>query len=128
MFFKRTGIYSITAVIAVASLSGCGEFLSGHPSKEKVIEMSDERLQCLSSLQGVIRDFSAGNAKEPAIRSSVQCLREAFTYFRQFTKGADSEAYSDKELHAFFSKYFVKDQSLSPELVRALMMLKKGLV
>lgn len=128
MCFKGRGkIFSFVLLSGFLALTACGDFLKGRKSEDRVIELSDDKFKCMNDLPNLVADFSAGEAKEPNIRASAGCLREALTYFRLRTKGSIQDAYSDEDLRKFFAKYFLKNQDISPEMVRGLMKLKKAL-
>ncbi len=113
---------------AVLLLSACGEFLRGRKSEPEVIELSDEKFACLQSLPNSLENFTLGIAHEQEIRSSIDCLSEALRYFQKRTFGSEVGAYTVDEMRRFFSKYFLKENVVTPEFATELMKIKASLL
>lgn len=109
-------------------LSACGEFLRGQKSEPEVMELSDAKFACLQSLPSNLENFTLGIAQEQEIRSSIDCLSEALRYFQKRTFGSEVGAYTVDEMRRFFSKYFLKENVVTPEFATELMKIKASLL
>lgn len=126
MSFKRIKLLSL--LLAAVNLTACSDFLEGKKETPGVIELSNDKLSCLSVLPENILKISDGTASDLQITSSVSCMQDSLTYFQKRTRGALDETYSIPELRGFFGKYFLKENNVSPQLAAELMKLKKALL
>ncbi|MGE5086346.1 MAG: hypothetical protein ACM3MG_08620, partial [Bacillota bacterium] len=126
MFFKRLMLLSV-ALLGIAS-SGCSDFLNGQKTQNEEFKFSNDRLTCLKDVPRTLKKFTVGIAAESEIRDSFDCLREGLTYFQKKTYGAQQNAYTVDEMRRFFSKYFLKENVVSPEFAQELMKIKKALL
>lgn len=129
--FSKLSRRSFAAVLTFTlgtQLAACGRWIDGKKSKEEVIEMSATRFQCLNAMPETMKAFVAGEARETQIREGLGCLRDAFVYFRERTRGTFDDAYTPEDLRKFFGKYFLKENNLSPALAQGLMKLKRALL
>lgn len=125
---SRYRLMVVLLLPAVLLLSACGEFLRGRKSEPEVIELSDEKFACLQSLPNSLENFTLGVAQEQEIRSSIDCLSEALRYFQKRTFGSEVGAYTVDEMRRFFSKYFLKENVVTPEFASELMKIKASLL
>lgn len=125
MSFKR---WTLALVCLSVTLTGCSEFLEGKKRESEVIELSDAKFKCLSSLPKTMKEFSVGEAPPSDIRASFDCVREALIYFQKKTYGSVPDAYTANEMRSFFGKYFLKENNVSPEFARDLMKAKAALL
>lgn len=125
---SKNRLVAIILIPMLLWLSACGEFLRGQKSKPEVIELSDEKFACLQSLPKNLENFTLGIAQENEIRSSIDCLSEALRYFQKRTFGSEVGAYTVDEMRRFFSKYFLKENVVTPEFATELMKIKASLL
>lgn len=123
----RSNLHLLWTGLLVLSLSGC-DFLRRSEKEKDVLEISDSRFQCLQTLPDTMKNFFAGRGQATPIRRDMDCLSEAFTFFRQRTRGTFEDAYTAEDLRKFFGKYFLKENNISPELADNLMRLKKAIL
>ncbi|MFM6927633.1 MAG: hypothetical protein ACKOX6_04175 [Bdellovibrio sp.] len=127
MSFKRNLLLSIAAVLGLAS-TGCSDFMNGQKAPKEEIKFSNDRLACLKDVPRTLKKFTVGTAKEAEIRDGFDCLRDGLTYFQKKTYGAQGNAYTMDEMRRFFSKYFLKENVVTPEFAQELMKIKKALL
>lgn len=127
MSFKRTVLLSVAAVLGIAS-AGCSDFVNGQKAPKEEIKFSNDRLSCLKDVPKSLKKFTVGTATESEIREGFDCMRDGLTYFQKKTFGAQGNAYTVEEMRRFFSKYFLKENVVTPEFAQELMKIKKALL
>lgn len=135
MFSRRQASAPLRQALALVlssalglQLTACGQWLDGKKKSDTVIEMTSNRFQCLNALPDSMKAFVSGEAREKEVRDTFGCLREAFTYFRERTRGTYEDAYTSEDLRKFFGKYFLKENNISPALAAGLMKLKRAVL
>ncbi len=126
MRFKKA-LFIVLGVCQIAT-TGCGPFLDGKKSEPQVIEFSNKKLQCLQVLPAQLKKFSVGLASNKEIQESTDCLAISLRYFTERTYGSKEGLYSIEEIRLFFSKYFLKENSVTPDFASELMKIKQALL
>lgn len=127
MSFKRYMLLTMATVLSLASI-GCSDFVNGQKPEKEEIKFSNDRLSCLKDVPTSLKRFSVGTAKESEIREGIDCMRDALNYFQKKTYGAQGNAYTVDEMRRFFSKYFLKENVVTPAFAEELMKIKKALL
>jgi hypothetical protein len=117
----------MTSVLLVSTV-GCSDFINGHETKEEELHFSNEKLACLKTVPETLKRLTNGDAEKEEIRTSVDCLRQGLVYFQKKTYGAQPNAYTVEEIRRFFSKYFLKENVVTPEFASELMKIKKAIL
>ncbi|MBO9665622.1 MAG: hypothetical protein J7501_02265 [Bdellovibrio sp.] len=127
MSFKNKVLLGLISVLTVSTV-GCSDFINGQKAQKEEIKFSNERLACLKDVPPSLKKFSVGEATKTDIRGGMDCMRDALIYFQKKTYGARSDAYTVEEMRRFFSKYFLKENVVTPEFAQELMKIKKALL
>ncbi|MEK2688315.1 hypothetical protein [Bdellovibrio sp. GT3] len=116
------------AVVMLISTVGCSDFINGQQTEEEELKFANDKLVCLKSVPAALQRLTTGEAAKSEITDSVDCLRQALLYFQKKTYGAQANAYTVEEMRRFFSKYFLKENVVTPEFALELMKIKKALL
>ncbi len=127
MSFKHKLSLFMASVILLVTV-GCSDFINGHETKEEELNFSNEKLACLKVVPEHLKKLTNGEAEKEEIRTSADCLRQALVYFQKKTYGAQPNAYTVEEIRRFFSKYFLKENVVTPEFALELMKIKKAIL
>ncbi|QLY24143.1 hypothetical protein [Bdellovibrio sp. KM01] len=127
MSFKRKFSLLFASVLMISSV-GCSDFINGQETKEEELHFSNEKLACLQGVPETLKRLTNGDGEKEEIRTSVDCLRQALMYFQKKTYGAQGNAYTVEEMRRFFSKYFLKENVVTPEFALELMKIKKAIL
>jgi hypothetical protein len=127
MLYKML-VSCIIAAISIIFLSGCGEYLNEKKKESEVLNFSSDRLLCLKELPLSFGKISIGEGRSEDINSSFDCARDALSYFKNKTFGSLPNGYTPDELRRFFSKYFLKENQVTPEFAAELMKIKQALL
>ncbi|WP_413557496.1 hypothetical protein [Bdellovibrio sp. HCB209] len=118
----------LLASVMLTTAVGCSDFINGRETKEEELQFANDKLVCLKDVPASLKRFSNGDAEKSEIYKSVDCLRQALQYFQKKTYGAQGNAYTVEEMRRFFSKYFLKENVVTPEFALELMKIKKALL
>ncbi|WP_413574915.1 hypothetical protein ACLVWU_11760 [Bdellovibrio sp. HCB290] len=127
MSFKSMFSLLLAAVMLI-STAGCSDFINGQEAKEEELKFANDKLVCLKTVPSSLQRLTKGEADKSEINDSVDCLRQALLYFQKKTYGAQANAYTVEEMRRFFSKYFLKENVVTPEFALELMKIKKALL
>ncbi len=121
-------VSGLVVAASLLSLSGCGEYLNEKKKDSEVLNFSSDRLLCLKELPLSLEKISVGEGSSEDINSSFDCARDALNYFKNKTFGSVPNGYTGDELRRFFSKYFLKENQVTPEFAAELMKIKQALL
>jgi|GEM_PF-1445363 hypothetical protein len=122
-------IFAIVLSVVTLATSGCGKYLNGEKAKGEVIELGDAKFKCLKALPETLKNLSVGESDPEEIREGADCINNALTYFQRRTDGSlNGGDYTTADMRKFFSKYFLKENKVSPQFADELMKIKKALL
>jgi hypothetical protein len=98
------------------------------PVNEKPIPLGQSESKCLSRSGQTLRQYASGTATEEQLLEMWDCISLSLKIFQQRFKPVRPEYYSPSEFQNFFNYYFLKDHSLTDELLDEMMALKVTLV
>lgn len=127
MSFKHKFSLLMASVLLTTSV-GCSDFINGRETREEELHFANDKLVCLKDVPASLKRLTTGDAESKEIITSVDCLRQALVYFQKKTYGKQSNAYTVEEMRRFFSKYFLKENVVTPEFALELMKIKKALL
>jgi hypothetical protein len=128
MISKKLALLGL-AIISSVSMLGCDKYINGRKAKSEVIELGDQKFKCLKVLPENLKKFSVGESEPEEIRTSIDCINSALTYFQRRTDGSLAGGdYTTQDMRKFFSKYFLKENIVTPEFANELMKIKKALL
>ncbi len=117
----------LTTVIAAAGLLSSCSLRINEPLEPQETFQVNVAVSCLTDSGGSLDRFFSGVATPQEIDQFWGCLNSSITTFLNNTLGKDPNAYAPRELANFIGRFFLKDASIQPELLRELMLVKVAL-
>lgn len=125
MYFKRL----ISAVLlGPLVLCGCGLKIGEKAPEEPPVSYSGKNYTCVSQIPQHIQKYLNDELNDTQITDFVRCLQNAFSSFAQYTRGRETSNYRADEIRNFLQKSFIRDRTISDELLHEFMVIKQTLV
>ncbi len=115
--------YGLPFFVALMSVAGCKRYLQG-PEPSPVILVQQAEMLCLRQFPSQMKSYLEDRIDATGVDQMTTCVQQALISFTKMTRGSAETHYSDEELRGFFNRYFLKENQISPALMREFMKLK----
>jgi len=121
--------WGIAVILSGAiALSGCGLKLNEKASQPSAISYSGKDYSCVSQIPQHIEQYVNDQMTDEQITDFTGCLKNAFQSFANYTRGREESTYSADEIRNFLERSFIKDRTISDQLLHEFMVIKQALV
>ncbi len=125
---RHSALRALCLVLVVSQMS-CTPKVGEAPPDAK--DLGIKPTPCLDKATQSLGDFARGNAEPQALSEAWGCLSSAFTEFKKYVRGRESDRYSSQELATFIEDNFIeknpinlRKRKISPELQVQFMKIK----
>lgn len=122
--FKRL----LATAVSCSFLLSCGLKTGESAPQPKAPSYSGAGYNCVGEIPQTIGKYVSDELDENQITEFVRCLQKSFTSFAELTRGRDSASYAPEEIRKFLQDYFIKSHTMSDELMRQFMVVKRVLI
>ncbi len=126
MFFKF--MYRAFGLSLTLTIAGCGVKLGEKAPEQSPVSYSGKSYSCVSQIPQNIQKYVNDELNDGEINEFMRCLQNAFSSFAQYTRGREESNYGADEIRNFLQKSFIKDRTISDELLHEFMVIKQALV
>jgi hypothetical protein len=124
----KSSLGSSLALALILSVWVAGCSFRQNPPANSQFDVKTDQLGCMDKAGAELNRFFQGSASMADVDAVWNCGSDALQAFMDKTHGAVPGSYSAEELREFIAKYFVKQVSLTPDLVKQIGFLKQVLV
>ncbi|MGZ3722766.1 MAG: hypothetical protein ACXVA9_07550, partial [Bdellovibrionales bacterium] len=126
MFFKF--LYRLFGLSLTLTIAGCGLKLGEKAPEQSPVSYSGKGYSCVSQIPQHIQKYMNDELSDTEINEFMHCLQNAFSSFAQYTRGREQSNYGADEIRNFLQKSFIRDRTISDELLHEFMVIKQALV
>jgi hypothetical protein len=124
---QKAAYFFIASVMLLMQFS-CSEFLKGKATKNDVIEVKKENLNCIKDISKKWTSFLKSQTTEKEIDQVFTCLDSTLSEFQNRIEGrVEAQAFTTDELYQIFDK-FLNDTKISKDATSDLLILKAAIL
>jgi hypothetical protein len=107
----------------------CSRLFNKDPDQPKPLSPQlDFQQQCLADVTGVMNRFVQSTATPAEVKATWNCFADGIGVFEKKVQGRTEQSFDAREVASFFEKYFLKNLTITDEMLQQIMNLKMVLV
>ena len=122
---KRTGLTGILMIVMLSTGSGCGLRIGEESS---FLNTEGVSVGCLNGINEKVDIYLKGHLTAHQINQISNCIKAAFTTFKNRVRGAKKGEFAPGELRKFIQDLFLQDRVMNDTLLFQLMKLKQVII